>query len=114
MLKQLGDDEVASEVEAIAAKWKHIWNSSLAASTTEGTVGDDSMHSVPGLQDVAVVMQDGDVNGSGDSERYYGSEIDGESLRVMSPTPKLTLEPPRLAKETRRRASQMNDDDEED
>lgn len=98
MLKHLGDDEVASELEAIAAKWRFAWHSTLAASTGDGATGDENIH------DVLVVNDDG----------QDAREMDGEQLRVMSPTPKLTLDPPRLAKETRRRASQATDDDDDD
>ncbi|KIM30850.1 hypothetical protein M408DRAFT_271449 [Serendipita vermifera MAFF 305830] len=89
MLKHLGDDEVASELEAIAAKWKFAWDSSLAAGVPE----------IEGPEEGAEVV--------------YAAEGQEEILKDLpeearDTSPKLTHEPPRLSKEKRRRASQAD------
>lgn len=88
MLQHLGDDEVASELEAVASKWKFAWDNTIAeavGNNATGTEGDE----VPKEQtkeDVEIQAEEHDEPGAN-----------------------LTLERPRIIKE-RRRASQMFED----
>jgi len=90
MLKHLGDDEAASELEAIAAKWQFAWHSTLAA-TAAGAVEQERQHEGGGMEEN---MENG----------VEYPKVDPEPSRAVSP--RLTLEPPRLVKESRRRASE--------
>jgi hypothetical protein len=92
LLKHLGDDEVASELEAIAAKWQFAWHSSFAATAAEA-VEQQCQHEGAGL-----------VKTAEDGVEY--PTVDLEASRTGSP--RLTLEPPRLVKELRRRASEAD------
>jgi hypothetical protein len=92
MLKHLGDDEVASELEAIANKWRFAWDSTLAAAAADATGPGQQ----PDHEDILRTV-DGEVD-------YPKDNYD--TSRVGSP--KLTLEPPRVVKEMRRRASEAN------
>ena len=91
MLRHLGDNEVANELEAIAAKWRFAWDSSLAAAVPEPEVVEEN--------DEVVYVVD---------ERDHSPQEVLEEAR--DPSPKLTQEPPRLVKEQRRRASQAEED----
>ncbi|KAG8833767.1 hypothetical protein FRC17_010140 [Serendipita sp. 399] len=86
MLKFLGDDEVASELEAIAAKWRHAWDNT--ADLQLPTIVEDGS--------VRVVEPDED-------------ESQGEMEYPVTNPLVLTHEPPRILKEMRRRASQVDD-----
>jgi len=92
MLKHLGDDEVASELEAIANKWRFAWDCTLAAAAADAT---GTGHQQDG-EDILCTVE-GEVD--------YPKD-DPDASRVGSP--KLTLEPPRVVKEMRRRASEAN------
>jgi len=95
MLKYLGDDEVASELEAIASKWKFAWDSTVVADATSGDAGAGG----------------GPGGGVGEGERA-GTRVGEVDIRIEEfdeAGAKLTLERPRIVKE-RRRASQMFED----
>jgi hypothetical protein len=92
ILKHLGDDEVAGELGAIANKWRFAWDSTLAAAAADAADQGQRHES-----EEIVCEVEGEVE-------YPKDDLDAS--RVGSP--KLTLEPPRLVKEMRRRASEAD------
>ncbi|KAG8867732.1 hypothetical protein FRC20_005043 [Serendipita sp. 405] len=91
MLKHLGDDEVASELESISTKWRLAWDITASDHHSDlqaSNAFDDGS--------VRVVEPDGD---EGQREAEY----------PVTEALVLTHEPPRISKEMRRRASQAGD-----
>jgi len=103
MLKYLGDDEVASELEAIASKWKFAWDSTVVADAAGGNAGAGGG---PGAGGVG----EGERAGTRVGEKGKNAEeVDIRIEEFDEAGAKLTLERPRIVKE-RRRASQMFED----
>jgi phosphoglycolate phosphatase-like HAD superfamily hydrolase len=99
MLKNLGDDEVTSELEAIAAKWRFAW-ANLAA--VDGATEDHHHEPQQGLH-----SENKEVDQDQEDHEMPQIEEDPEELETQEITvgsPKLTLEPVRMVKEMRRRS----------
>ena len=98
ILKHLGDDEVASEVETIAAKWRSAWDTLAGSATGEHETGDlqksASTAAGPGVDEM-----NGDEN----------AILRDRSSPALEST-KLTQEPGRKLRDNRRRASEMGEE----
>lgn len=99
ILKHLGDDEVASELETIAAKWRFAWDNTLAGAG----VGDHETGELLANAIAAANLVQNDVNEDGEAMIRDGSSPAPESIH-------LTQEPARPLRENRRRASEMGED----
>ncbi|PVF94843.1 hypothetical protein CPB86DRAFT_808363 [Serendipita vermifera] len=99
MLKCLGDDEVASELETIAAKWHFAWANSVAGDgNTEDHHQESQQDQQPENKESDQVQEYPDIAQIDEDPE----EIETEEITVGSP--KLTLEPVRTIKEMRRRS----------
>lgn len=100
ILRHLGDDEVSSELETIAAKWKFAWEGLVTSSSVAGGAGMD------GSELMSPTIEKRFEGETKPVEEEYPVLTNEEGEDGPGGGAKLTMERPRIVKE-RRRASQM-------